>query len=83
MKVFKAVHKLLLLSWKIRDAISLAGVAMGLPPLVAAGETISGAGTILNVAVDLSDGKSMTDIAMDKAPSLILGRIGGALLPLR
>jgi len=60
------------------DAISLAGVATGLPPLVAAGETISGAGTILNVAVDLSDGKSMTDIAIDKAPSLILGRIGGA-----
>ena len=57
---------------------ALAGVATGLPPLVAAGETISGAGTILNVAVDLSDGKSMTDIAIDKAPSLILGRIGGA-----
>ena len=57
------------------DGISYAGIATAQPQIIAAGETISGTGTAINAAVDLSDGKSAGNILFEAGTTATFGQI--------
>ena len=60
------------------DLLTAGGIATGFAPLAVAGEILSTTGTGINVGVDLSDGKSLTNIAIERLPSLVIGGLGKA-----
>jgi RHS repeat-associated protein len=62
----------------VGDGVTAVGIATALPPVIAAGETIGGVGTGINVTVDLSDGKPLDQIALERGPSMVIGKLGGA-----
>jgi len=58
------------------SGIAIVSAAAGFAPGVAAGEGISKTGAAINITVDLVDGKSLGDIARERAPGVILGQLG-------
>jgi hypothetical protein len=58
------------------DIITVAGIATAQPEIIALGETISGAGTTMNTAVDVLDGKPLKDIVIDNVPGVVFGQLG-------
>lgn len=59
----------------VGDGITAVGIVTLQPEIVAVGETIRTAGTAINVGLDLAEAKSPIDIAIDKAPSIIIGKL--------
>ncbi len=60
----------------VGDAITVAGVATAQPEVIAVGETIGTTGSILNAAVDLSDGVPVQDIAIEFGVEAVVGEAG-------
>ena len=58
------------------DVISTIGILTAQPEVIALGEGIEAVGVLLNVGVDLLDGKSIGQIAVERAPSILLGQAG-------
>ena len=58
------------------DGVTYIGIATAQPEIIAVGEGIGAVGTGINVAVDLAEGKSVGDIAKERLPTIIIGKLG-------
>ena len=60
----------------VGDGVTVVGFATAQPGIIALGEGISTTGSLINAAVDLSDGKSKTVVAAEFAVSIAFGELG-------
>ncbi len=58
------------------DGITAVGIVTVQPEIVAVGEAISTTGTAMNVGLDLLEGKPPMQIAAERAPSIVIGKLG-------